>query len=327
MATTSQQTETECPTCGDWFASERGMKIHHAKAHGESISGAEIECASCGDRKRIQPSMAEADGPNFCDRECFGEWYSENRAGEDHPSWKPDVVVECSYCGDEMRVYPSKAELYEHQFCDPDCYGEWCSENRVGEDHPRWKDVSKIDCEWCGDEIRPDPHESDSRRFCDEKCHAEWQSENMTGENSPSWNGGRSVVECSNCGDEKRVKPNKVERKNRHFCDRGCFGEWKSENWVGEDAPFWRGGGVGYYGPSWPRQRRRAVGRDDEECVLCGLSRDDHRERHGQDLHVHHKKPLREFGVENHEEANRLDNLVTLCRTCHAQVEPLADDG
>jgi DEAD/DEAH box helicase domain-containing protein len=36
-------------------------------------------------------------------------------------------------------------------------------------------------------------------------------------------------------------------------------------------------------------------------------------------LHVHHITPLREFS--NAEAANNMDNLISLCPTCHMKME------
>lgn len=67
------------------------------------------------------------------------------------------------------------------------------------------------------------------------------------------------------------------------------------------------------YGPAWNRIRLAVRQRDHFTCQLCGqLERD-------QALHVHHKIPFRQFT--DPVEANRLDNLITLCPTCHQMVE------
>ncbi|MBI4772463.1 MAG: DUF1998 domain-containing protein [Chloroflexi bacterium] len=46
----------------------------------------------------------------------------------------------------------------------------------------------------------------------------------------------------------------------------------------------------------------------------------------GRQHHIHHMRPFREFGYlpgenENYKQANALDNLLTLCPSCHARVE------
>ncbi|MBN1312617.1 MAG: DUF1998 domain-containing protein, partial [Anaerolineae bacterium] len=77
------------------------------------------------------------------------------------------------------------------------------------------------------------------------------------------------------------------------------------------------------YGPNWPEQRKKARARDGFRCAHCNAPE---RERHQHD--VHHIRPFREFGYmpgenENYKEANRLDNLTTLCSRCHRTVEAM----
>jgi len=75
------------------------------------------------------------------------------------------------------------------------------------------------------------------------------------------------------------------------------------------------------YGPSWSRARDAARVRDGYRCRQCGAS-----ERDGRAHDVHHIRPFREFGYipeENRYDrlANDLDNLITLCPTCHHRAE------
>ncbi len=67
------------------------------------------------------------------------------------------------------------------------------------------------------------------------------------------------------------------------------------------------------YGPGWRKQRLAALERDQYRCQSCGVSAE-----HTQ-LHVHHKEPLRAFS--SYLEANRLENLVSLCPSCHRRAE------
>ncbi|MCZ7542287.1 MAG: DUF1998 domain-containing protein [Anaerolineae bacterium] len=76
------------------------------------------------------------------------------------------------------------------------------------------------------------------------------------------------------------------------------------------------------YGPNWPQQRDAARARDGYRCQRCGLSEAEAGRQHD----VHHLRPFREFGYvrdvnAHYKEANRLDNLTTLCRSCHRAVE------
>jgi DEAD/DEAH box helicase domain-containing protein len=67
------------------------------------------------------------------------------------------------------------------------------------------------------------------------------------------------------------------------------------------------------YGPNWKQQRDRVRERDAFKCQVCG------REEGDRQHHVHHKTPFRQF--ESYLSANQLENLVTLCPTCHRRVE------
>ncbi len=78
------------------------------------------------------------------------------------------------------------------------------------------------------------------------------------------------------------------------------------------------------YGPNWWQIRGKARERDNFQCQGCGISDDRHKEKFGQELHVHHRTPRREFiedGVLDYEQSNRLDNLVTVCAACHRLAE------
>jgi len=67
------------------------------------------------------------------------------------------------------------------------------------------------------------------------------------------------------------------------------------------------------YGPDWPQIRERVRARDGYRCQVCGAAED------GRQHDVHHKIPFRTFP--STELANRLENLITLCRNCHQKTE------
>jgi len=67
------------------------------------------------------------------------------------------------------------------------------------------------------------------------------------------------------------------------------------------------------YGPRWNELRTTVRERDHFICQVCG------RPENGMEHHVHHKIPFRQFG--SLEQANRLENLITLCPTCHQRAE------
>ncbi len=79
-----------------------------------------------------------------------------------------------------------------------------------------------------------------------------------------------------------------------------------------EELNLWSGTPINY-GPNWNRQRDLARERDHYTCQNCG------RRENGLQHHVHHKIPFRQWP--SYEQANRLENLVTLCPACHKKAE------
>lgn len=72
------------------------------------------------------------------------------------------------------------------------------------------------------------------------------------------------------------------------------------------------------YGPDWQKIRLAVRKRDQFKCQVCGAAET------VREHDVHHKTPFRAFiqnGVLNREQANRLENLTTLCQSCHRKVE------
>lgn len=86
----------------------------------------------------------------------------------------------------------------------------------------------------------------------------------------------------------------------------------------GEVHPLWEGGTYNYYGPNWMKRKREIRARDGE-CMLCGVSQEEHIEEMGERLSVHHIVRFEEF--EDYKVANRRENLIALCRSCHSQID------
>jgi DEAD/DEAH box helicase domain-containing protein len=87
-----------------------------------------------------------------------------------------------------------------------------------------------------------------------------------------------------------------------------------------ERAGLWHDS-VNHYGPNWAESRQAVRARDRYRCTHCGAP-----EPRGQEHDVHHLTPFRAFGYipgvnENYLLANRLENLVLVCRSCHQRIE------
>ncbi len=67
------------------------------------------------------------------------------------------------------------------------------------------------------------------------------------------------------------------------------------------------------YGPGWAQTRDRVRARDKYTCQVCGAVETNRQHD------VHHKVPFRAFT--SFVEANRMENLITLCPSCHHKAE------
>ena len=117
------------------------------------------------------------------------------------------------------------------------------------------------------------------------------------------------------------------------------FGSWSAalgevgiepnlaEDWVlsGKEHPCWKDGFNGGYGPNWEEQRKARIKRDGSACVVCGVSEEDHRRTYGFGLYVHHivrkENFRRDDGTLDYEQANRIQNLRTMCCNHHPMWE------
>lgn len=258
----------------------------------------------------------------------FGSWNGAIECAGLTPNHEPDKEPPeqtCVWCGGSFSRHDSQLEKQKNQFCSRECKRDWQSKNKQGENHPQYNRV-EVECAWCGNTLKRKPSlvETRERLYCDYDCMGEWRAENTSGENSPRWMGGRVTLECQYCGDAFKVKRAKADKSA--FCSYDCMGAWKKETGdvSGPNNPNWRGGYGPYYGPNWSKQRRWRREEDDYRCQDCGMADEDSLDQFGAELSVHHIQPVRQFMSDsglNHESANDLENLVTLCMKCHAKWE------
>jgi len=230
--------------------------------------------------------------------------HKESIAGEE---------IECAECGDIFRAPPSQKT--KRKFCSQECYFKYKSEKKGSE-----SGVNVV-CANCDQEtnVRPYKLEQNKNIFCSRSCYGDWLSDNNTGENNPTYTE-RVPLECMFCGDDIEVTPYTFESQDRFFCSNDCQYSWRSENLTGSDAPAWSGGTARQnYGEWWNRQRELALKRDFHRCRLCNISQDTAREKYDEGLHVHHRTPFKIF--DSSKKANRLRNLISLCKSCHHKVE------
>lgn len=183
-----------------------------------------------------------------------------------------------------------------------------------GDSNPNWRGGKRnIKCDQCGDKIQKYPSEVKDHNFCSVDCKSNWQSSRFKGEKNPRFSGGTTKEEytCDNCGNKFMRPPSNQRKRENDFCSRECWNEWRT----GENHPRWNGGKPPYYGENWREMRRKVRKRDDYTCQVCGISEEDV----DKQLDVHHIQPIATFEIP--ENANTLHNLVTVCRSCHLNVE------
>ena len=315
--------EHECPHggCERSFGTEYGVKQHHAKTHDEKLRE-EAECDYCGATYEVFPG--DEDRTRFCSKECKAAWESENKTGVKK---KDRVHKECRYCGEEFKVLPCRSE---QKFCSKTCNLRHIHERddiNLGElaGEARKRERTEIECEYCGGAFEIPPWRQDRARFCSQDCLHRWRSENESGDDSIYWKG-RIEIECEYCGDAFEIAPWRQDRAR--FCSQDCLHRWRSENERSKNHSDWKGGYRRYYSTAdWKETAQQARESDGYACQACGISQEEHVEEYGRKLEIHHIKPLLEHrdeeGEIDYEVANNLDNLVSLCSSCHTRYEGL----
>jgi len=225
----------------------------------------------------------------------------------------------CEYCGESFLESSSNV-----RFCSQECRSE--GEDVSGENSNAWEGgtISEIVCEWCREKEEVDLSSSKGR-FCSDDCRLEWWSEwssKQTGKAHPNWEpDAHEEVMCENC-EETFIREVRDIGTENYFCCNECrvewWGEWTAENQRGENHPNWEDNDELYYGPKWDDVRLSTIIRDQSRCRICKRT-PVNLQGGTRDITVHHIEPLKTF--DSYEKANVQSNLVTLCRSCHRQVE------
>jgi len=181
---------------------------------------------------------------------------------------------------------------------------------------PRCRDIARqtsetVKCNWCGKAVMKPANriQQEKHFFCSRTCNQAWRKVNAPrGQAHPQY--ARIQVLCDFCGQLLFKSPHKIRPYN--FCNPQCLAKWRKATGalVGPNNGAWRGGCIEYRGPNWPEQRAAALERDAYTCQHCNNK---------DDLDIHHIKPYQTFS--NYLEANALENLVTLCKSCHTTAD------
>lgn len=213
---------------------------------------------------------------------------------------KPLDNKQCKDCG--ANFYAS----YDKMYCD-DCF------SMEGSKNPNYKGKKKTsNCVECGSEI--EYYESNKKGLYCSKCQKKrpWESIDIKNLSAPHY-GNKKTVKCYWCGDKVEKVFSEISKRN--FCGVNCKHSWLSEYYKGENHPNWVDNYKSSYTGDWWNNRKKALKRDNYTCQNCGS----HEDELNDSLDVHHIKPLRKFI--DKQKAHKLENLVALCRQCHAKEE------
>ena len=193
----------ECPTCGDVFDTNHGMRVHHAHIHDESLTDKTHRCTVC-EEQFTRPESRLPDSDNvFCSKECHGTFLTGQRKSE-------HVTSACMWCGDTFEQRQSQHKKSEKSFCSHECHGNW-KEQQGSVD---------VICENCGSTFRRNEWHIDNteHHFCSNPCRANWLSENWNGESHPLWEGGPTPYYGPDWYSQRRKA---IQRDDEQCCDCG----------------------------------------------------------------------------------------------------------
>lgn len=124
---------------GHAFCCVECMVKHTRGEHNPNFAGGmkTIVCEECGRSVERLPCHANRCDHSYCSQACMGI-ASRRRAGNNSALWR-STEVKCDWCGASIWRPPSAIKGREHFFCDFNCYGEWCSAVRIGENCPSWR--------------------------------------------------------------------------------------------------------------------------------------------------------------------------------------------
>jgi len=200
------------------------------------------------------------------------------------------VEVICDNCGDVYETTKYKRDRTDSNYCSQSCYGESIGEGKV-----------ECECEYCGATF--DRYKSDikGKTFCDKECHYNWQKEHGSkGPDHHNYDGGMVTATCHICGTEFQRHPSRMGRGEYTYCSPECAGKGNSGI---EQKVNGRRIVSSHY---WQKVRKKVLERDRRRCQICGGD---------SELHVHHLEPVSKGG-----EPFDMDNLITLCKSCHYHV-------
>lgn len=188
-----------------------------------------------------------------------------------------------------------------------ECKREFGNEKAVKIHHKKVHDVSISDhiynCQQCGDEFIE--RKGNDGKYCSDKCYYLSERDRIT-------------KDCEYCGGPITRKKSRMQSE-RVFCDRDCLKEYIDENGVLKEIDYSEVGDYrAWRGRNWKEQREKALVRDGGACQNPNCENEVGDVWGGNKILVHHITDYHDF--DNYKQANELDNLITVCTSCHNKI-------
>lgn len=229
------------------------------------------------------------------------------------------MIKSCSTCGKKIKISPSRTKEYSKNYCSRECQHKGM-----------FKKVKKI-CQTCKKEFYVEKSRSKTAKYCSFQC-ANKDKNGLFIKGHIGLNKGEKlvpyfVITCLFCKKKFEVKKSGLLKKK--FCSKKCqycyrigkswgkhtekdkkkIGKAISKYWSKagpEKHPRWIDGrSYKGYGKWFKPLREQIRERDKRMCQLCCLL------ENGEKLAVHHI----DYDKSNYKE----NNLISLCRLCHAR--------
>lgn len=248
-------------------------------------------------------------GKKFCSMDCYR---THQRSGNYKTGQEAFHIYNCHECGVETRRRPSQkrnGEQSDKVFCGRDCYSK----------HHAMKFID-MNCEGCGG-LFSQPKRSKLNKFCDIKCRRKIR-----------------VSKCKSCGCEfsaisyrDKLGVRGYARVVKSVCSKSCQSDFYKNNidrkqkiskaMTGENHPNYIDGywsSLHSRGRMWSEIRKQVFRLKGNSCIECGMTKQESLDKWGCDINIDHITPWDSFTDER--EANRVENLRPLCKSCHAKV-------
>lgn len=227
----------------------------------------------------------------FCSSECYSQFRKQKRiAARKKPEKKS-----CVFCGKDFFSKRKDAKS--------------CGKRDMLHRPNETPTTISIDCDNCGKSFERAIGEYNRnvrnglKQFCGYDCLKEYRGTHV-------W------LTCMECGNIFSRYKSEAEKHESAFCSTECMISNTTFRPNGKSHYRFINGDSSYRrGPGWNVARRKVRERDNFTCQICGITE----KETGKALDVHHIVPYRNF--EDSKEANRIENLISLCSPCHHREE------